>query len=155
MTYNGIEITDTAPNPSDAALAELERLLGTALPEDYLDFLSRCNGGSVECGLKTDSGAVFDFGTFYPLHLANKSEANPYQLVLETNRGGLPPRVLPIAIDITQHARLYLDLRTTPSVLVSADGFQPAWVGGATGSRLEHVADSFSELWDRLTPFVS
>ena len=153
MTYNGIEITDTAPRPPDAVIAEVERLLGAPLPEDYLNFLDKCNGGVVECGLRTDSGSAYEFGTFYQFHLANKSAANPHQLVLETDRGGLPPLVLPIAIDVTQHVRLYLDLRTKPSVQLFNDGSQPAWADEGIGPRLERIGDSFSELWDLLTPF--
>ncbi len=146
MHYRGLIIDDTNPPPTAAQLTAVEQSLGCKLPEDYLQFLNTCNGGTAEYEIE----ATFDDGHSESLSFSEMfSAATLLSELAEARRmEGFPARcVLPIARGGA--AMLYLDLQSGYEVVALAEGL-PAWTGLRQENSLVHVADSFNAYLDAL-----
>lgn len=138
---------DPAPELSDDDLERMQGQLGVRYPEDYLDVVSTRQGAAPEPStvpLPDGSSTVFDS----LLHFAPEPAATslPALMAAAGEAPEIPPGVVPFAVDPASNL-ICFDFR--------ADADAPTvvfWPYDTGGQPLQQIAESFTDLLDRLQP---
>lgn len=148
--YKHIAIDDVSHQPKKSELKAIEDLLGTELPEDFLEFLNVANGGYIEYVIDVS----FREGKTEPLSFCSIFSTEPGDFCDETFIGEIksereyakiPNKILPFARD-GGGSIVYLDLTDEGNgrVVAFVQGL-PEWTGLRTESEFIQLAASFEE----------
>lgn len=146
-------VFDNVSRPASAEdIASLEVALGAALPRDVVDFLSVVNGGdcafSVEVTLADGSPRRIALQEWHGVEGPTTFE---HALDFARQTFEVPREVLPIA-NSNWHDFVFLDLTEGGGGQVVAFVMgHPAWTGWNTESEFVTLANSLTELLDRLS----
>ncbi|MBU2978736.1 SMI1/KNR4 family protein [Alteromonas sp. C1M14] len=153
MKYKSLVVEDTGSPATEKDIEALEKILGTALPNDYVQFLKTCNGAylayDTPVEFKDGSSEYLCFCELYSVSNELEWSSNPFELKQEREHGSAPANLLPIARD-GGDSRLFLDLKHDCKVVAFVQGL-PAWTKLRQQDAWIVIAESFDSYLAKLT----
>jgi cell wall assembly regulator SMI1 len=154
--YRHLAIDDYAGPVDDDVFAELEKLIGVPLPQEFVNFLKVAHGGSMDFYQidvpteEAEEAGPVGFSAIYRLNGERTHQNLFYEIEQERANKQIPKEVVPFASD-GGGSTVYLDL--TPEgagrIVAFVEGL-PEWAGKRQKSQFVEVAASFSEYVDKL-----